>query len=119
MYAAAGIDLRAESAVVGVGALVGRPPQGAADIIRTLYAAGLRRLHGFGVKGRVLDEVGALLESVDSAAWSTEARRRGGRCPHGLVEWERNCPRAAQDWGRQQRDRGQLPVQEMLPGGAW
>lgn len=116
MYRAAGIDLRTEKLVVGVGALVGRPPNEAADIVRTLYAAGLHRLHGFGVKGRVLDAVGGLLESLDSAEWSGEARRRSGLCPHGLTRWERNCPRAAQDWGDQQRQRGAgACVQEMLP----
>lgn len=116
MYRAAGIDLRTEQLVVGVGALVGRPPKQAAAIIRLLHAAGLHRLHGFGVKGRVLDLAGGLLESIDSASWSSEARRRGGLCPHGLTKWERNCPRAAQGWGAQQRQRAaQAPVQEMLP----
>lgn len=116
MYRAAGIDLHAEQLVVGVGALVGRPPKQAAAIIRLLYAAGLHRLHGFGVKGRVLDLAGGLLESIDSASWSSEARRRGGLCPHGLTKWERNCPRAAQGWGTQQRRRAaQAPIQEMLP----
>lgn len=116
MYTEAGIDLRAEQLVVGVGSLVRRPSAEAADIIRLLHAAGLRRLHGFGVKGRVLDLVGGLLESVDSATWSDEARRRSGRCPHGLVEWERNCPRAAEGWGERQRERAaHAPVQEVLP----
>lgn len=117
MYRAAGIDLHAENTVVGVGSLVGRPPKEAADIIRTLYAAGLHHLHAFGVGVRVLEEVGPLLCSIDSAKWSSEARRRGGLCPHGLVTWERNCPRAAQEWGARQRQRSaDLPgVQEMLP----
>jgi hypothetical protein len=116
MYEAAGIDLRAERLPVGVGALVGRTPTEAADIVRVLHAAGLRNLHGFGVKGRVLDLVGELLASVDSAGWSSEARRRGGMCPHGLVAWERNCPQAAQDWGTAQRERAaRAVVQEALP----
>lgn len=117
MYRDAGIDLRAEDTVVGVGSLVGRTPQDVADIIRTVYAAGLHRLHGFGVKGRPLDLVGPLLESIDSAAWSTEARRRGGLCPHNLgVTWERNCPTAAIEWGQAQRDRAAgVQAQEMLP----
>lgn len=116
LYAAAGIDLRAERLPVGVGALVGRTPTEAADIVRVLHAAGLRNLHGFGVKGRVLDLVGDLLASVDSAAWSTEARRRAGACPHGLVAWERNCPLAAQEWGEGQRERAaRAVVQEALP----
>lgn len=116
MYLAAGIDLTAEDVVVGVGALVGRKPSEAAAIIRALHAAGLHRLHGFGVKGLILDEVGPLLESIDSAGWSGEARRRHGKCPHGLVEWERNCPLFAQEWGAQQRERGaHVHVQQMLP----
>lgn len=116
LYRAAGIDLRKEKLVVGVGALVGRSPQDSADIVRTLYAAGLHRLHGFGAKSRVLDLVGALLESFDSAEWSGEARRHTGLCPHGLTRWEQNCPRAAQDWGDQQRERAaRAHVQEMFP----
>jgi hypothetical protein len=122
IYAEAGIDLRAETLPIGVGALVGRSPAEAADIIRTLHAAGLTRLHGFGVKGLVLDAVGGLLHSVDSASWSRDARwspqarESGGLCPHGLTRWERNCPRAAQQWGRQQQRRAaQAPVQPMLP----
>jgi hypothetical protein len=117
MYRAAGIDLAAEDIVVGVGALVGRKPSEAALIIRALHAAGVQRLHGFGVKGLILDEVGPLLESIDSAGWSGEARRRHGRCPHNLVEWERNCPLFAQQWGEAQRVRAYAAtgVQEMLP----
>lgn len=115
MYAQAGIDLRAER-LVGVGALMGRPVQEAAEIVSLLYAAGLTRLHGFGVKGRLLDLSGPWWESVDSAAWSANARRRTGRCPHGLVEWEANCPRAALDWGvRQRRRAARTAVQEALP----
>jgi hypothetical protein len=117
MYRAAGIDLRDEKLVVGVGALVKRPAAEAADIIRTLHAAGLKRLHGFGVKGEVLSLVGPLLESVDSASWSMEIRMRAdGPCPHGLVKWERNCPVAAQQWAVQQRRRAATAVvQEALP----
>jgi hypothetical protein len=117
MYRAAGIDLRNERLVVGVGALVKRPAEEAADIIRTLHAAGLKRLHGFGVKGAVLSLVGPLVESVDSASWSAEIRHRAeGPCPHGLVKWERNCPIAAQQWAAQQRVRAATAVvQEALP----
>jgi hypothetical protein len=115
-YRAAGIDLRAETLPVGVGALVGRRAGEAADIIRMLYAAGLRNLHGFGVKSRVLDLVGGLVASVDSAGWSIDARHRAGMCPHGLTAWERNCPRAATTWGAGQRARAAGAfVQEALP----
>ncbi|XVU24189.1 DUF7221 family queuine tRNA-ribosyltransferase-like protein [Actinoplanes sp. CA-054009] len=116
IYAEAGIDLRLERLPVGIGALVGRSATEAADIIRVLYAAGLHRLHGFGVKGPVLDLVGGLLHSIDSASWAQEARLRQGHCPHGLVRWERNCPLAAQQWGDRQRQRGaRAQVQPMLP----
>lgn len=105
LYAAAGIELRAEHLVIGVGALVGRPAGEVAAIVRALYGAGLRRLHGFGVKGRVLEDIGGLLSSIDSASWSAQARHQSGPCPHGLVAWERNCPRAAQAWAARQRAR--------------
>lgn len=105
MYAAAGVDLRAESLPIGVGALVGRPAGEVAAIVRALYDAGLRGLHGFGVKGRVLDDIGGLLASIDSAAWSAAARHQAGPCPHGRVTWERNCPIAAQEWADRQRAR--------------
>lgn len=116
LYREYGIDLRASRHVIGVGALVGRSPAEAADIIRSLHAAGLTRLHGFGLKTRVLDLVGPLLESIDSSAWSREARNRFGPCPHGLVKWERNCPLYAQEWGERQHTRGaRAAVQEVLP----
>lgn len=107
MYQQAGIDLRAEQLVVGVGALVGRPAGEVAAIVRALHGVGLRRLHGFGVKGRVLEQIGALLESVDSAAWSAEARHQSGPCTHGGI-WERNCPVAAQSWAARQRARAAI-----------
>lgn len=115
MYRAAGIDLLTEP-LVGVGALVGRPAQEAALIIKMLHAAGLRRLHGFGLKGPALRLVGDLVASVDSANWSGQARYEVGQCPHGLVEWEANCPIAAKEWAQRERAAAAAaPVQEMLP----
>ncbi|MCX5066736.1 hypothetical protein OOJ91_12855 [Micromonospora lupini] len=115
MYAAAGIDLRAEPAVA-VGALLRRPVREAAAIVRLLHAAGLTRLHTLGGKGPLLDQVGGLIASTDSADWSGDARRHVGLCPHGLVRWETNCPRAAQEWGAAQRGRAaRSQVQPMLP----
>lgn len=102
MYRRAGIDLHAEP-LVGVGALLGRPPGEAARIVEVLHAAGLRRLHLFGGKGRLLEEVGDLAVSVDSAGWSDEMRRRAGHCVHDQVKWERNCPHAARQWAHRQR----------------
>jgi hypothetical protein len=69
--------------VVGVGALVGRPPAEAADIVRMLYAAGLHRLHGFGVKGRVLDPA--------AGWWRASTRPHGQRRPVGAA----GCARTA------------------------
>lgn len=108
LYRAAGIDLREERHPIGVGALVGRNPSEVRDILRALFAAGLRRMHGFGVKGAQLDQGAPFLESIDSAAWSAGARHRGGECPHGTVKWERNCPHAAIEWTRQQYARAVL-----------
>ncbi|MFY1595574.1 DUF7221 family queuine tRNA-ribosyltransferase-like protein [Micromonospora sp. WMMD737] len=114
MYAAAGIDLRAEP-VVAVGALLRRPVREAAEIVRVLHAAGLT-LHTLGGKGPLLDLVGGLIASTDSADWSGNARRHTGRCPHGLVRWEQNCPVAAREWGAGQRERAaRAQVQPMLP----
>lgn len=121
MYAAAGIDLRAEQLPVGVGALVGRASKQAADIIRALDGAGLHQLHGFGVKGPTLDLAGGLLTSIDSADWSGEARRNVGKCVHGRTVWETNCPQAAREWGQRQRARAaRSAVQRVLPmADAW
>lgn len=104
MYLRAGIDLRTEP-LVGVGALLGRPPREAAEIVRLLHAAGLTRLHAFGGKGRLVEAVGALLTSIDSAGWSDQARRTDDLCPHEQsgVRWERNCPHAATAWAARQR----------------
>lgn len=125
MWQARGHDLTDGSTVVGVGALVKRAPAEAADIIRTLHAAGVRRMHGFGLKGPVLALIGPLLESFDSAGWSDEARRAAeeagdpGLCRHGNgVKYERNCHVYAMQWaGRQQQRAAHAHVQEMLPMG--
>ncbi len=108
MYRDAGIDVTSE--LVGVGALVKRGPKEVAAIVEALWSVGVRRMHGFGMKTRVLDLVGHRFESVDSADWSGTARREArktgdGSCPHGLVEWETNCPVAAREWCDEQRGR--------------
>ncbi|WBB94101.1 DUF6884 domain-containing protein [Verrucosispora sp. WMMC514] len=114
MYAQAGIDLRAEP-IVAVGALLRRPVREAAEIVRLLHAAGLR-LHTLGGKGPLLGLVGGLIESTDSADWSGNARRHVGRCRHGLVVWEANCPQAAAEWGVRQRELAAgSAAQPMLP----
>lgn len=119
MWKARGYDLTTMDTVIGVGALVGRAPRDVADIIRALYAAGVRRMHGFGVKGPALALAGPLLESIDSAGWSDEARRDVDElCPHNLVKFERNCRVYAQQWADRQRGyAARAQVQEMLPIG--
>lgn len=114
MYLQHGIDLRAEQLVVGVGALVGRRPQEAADIIRAIRAAGVERLHGFGVKGPMLDLAGEDLDSMDSANWSGDARYTIGRCTHGKgIDWESNCPEAALEWAAAQQERARGGTRQM------
>jgi len=75
-YSRAGIDLRAEP-FVGLGSVCRRLATTAIDpIIRALYAHGITRLHGFGVKLHGLLACGHLLASADSMAWSYAARRQ-------------------------------------------
>jgi hypothetical protein len=75
-YAAAGIDLSVE-ALVGLGSVCRRQATGeAAEIVTALRAAGVARLHGFGVKTAGLLRYGHLLASADSLAWSYAARRQ-------------------------------------------
>ncbi|MEV5264135.1 DUF7221 family queuine tRNA-ribosyltransferase-like protein [Streptomyces werraensis] len=74
-YERAGVDLAREP-VVGLGSVcrLQSTREGAA-IVTTMAARGLR-LHGFGFKTLGLEQVGHLLASADSAAWSYHARRR-------------------------------------------
>ncbi len=106
MYLAAGVDLAVEQLPVGVGALVGRQPKEVAEIVAALHARGLQNLHGFGVKGPALNLCGRSFTSTDSSKWSLEARYLAEpRCPHGLAEYETNCPVAAVLWAQEQRER--------------
>lgn len=93
--------------LVAVGALVGRPRQLVADVLRLTTAAGVR-VHVLGAKGEVLAELRERwteqVWSADSAAWSYRARRGGIRlapdCPHpGDC---RNCLAWAIAWSREQ-----------------
>jgi hypothetical protein len=61
----------------------------AGRILTALHEAGLRRLHGFGVKTLGLAAFGQLLISADSMAWSVDARRRGS--PLAGCTRHRNC----------------------------
>lgn len=102
MYAAAGIDLTREP-TVGLGTVCRRQSTAeAADIVRAITSLGIR-LHGFGFKRSGLAEVGHLLTSSDSLAWSDAARRRPVRmpgCSHGKTGEGTcaNCPRWAMEW---------------------
>lgn len=96
-YQRSGVDLTAEP-IVGLGTVCRRQAtREIAAIVWTLACHGLR-LHGFGAKTSGLTTYGHLLESADSQAASYGARMRVGRCPHGLVKWEANCPRWARQW---------------------
>jgi hypothetical protein len=88
-YAAAGVDLTTEP-LVGVGSVCRRQgTKQAAEIIGELRRAGIRRLHGFGVKTTGLLRYGHLLASADSLAWSYGARRTPPLPGH---RWRhRNC----------------------------
>lgn len=96
-YEAAGVDLRVEG-LVCVGTVCRRQATSAAtDIITLLRAAGLTRLHGFGMKITGLRTLGGMLESVDSMAWSYGARREKPLpgCRHANCA---NCLRYAHQW---------------------
>lgn len=99
IYREYGIDVLAETDVVGVGALVGRAPTEAARIIARLHQAGVRRMHGFGVKGKALEMVHPLLESADTSNWSLYARNNKIRLPDCTHPGDcRNCYRYAVRW---------------------
>lgn len=99
MYQAAGVDLT-EAPLVGLGSVCRRQATREIGlIVSELETTGLR-LHGFGVKGDGIKRYGLLLTSADSMAWSFGARKRGGRCKHGVVKHETNCPVWAASWWR-------------------
>ncbi len=91
--------------VVGLGSVCRRQGMSSAtDIVRRLTAAGFK-LHGFGFKLNGLRQVGALLQSADSMAWSYAARRREvlRGCRHGKSGAGNcaNCPFWAAVWRKQ------------------
>jgi hypothetical protein len=74
-YCGVGIDLTTMP-TVGIGSVCRRQATTeATGIIRSLWAQGIKNLHGFGFGVRGLREVGALMASADSMAWSYGARR--------------------------------------------
>jgi hypothetical protein len=97
LYAAHGVDLRAEP-VVGLGSVCRRQASAEiATIVSVISAIGIQ-LHGFGVKTEAMDTYGPLLTSADSFAWSYGMRRRVRHCAHGLTRWAANCPACARAW---------------------
>lgn len=103
MFAANGVDLTAVP-VVGVGSLVGKPPDHVERIGTGLHDRGIARLHGFGVKGSQIDAAGHHMSTVDSMAWSTGGRHRPmPDCTHpGTCA---NCVRFALGWRADQIER--------------
>jgi hypothetical protein len=109
-YDRAGVDLTVEP-LVGLGTVCRR--QATAEIGAIVWELARRGLplHGFGVKADGLRSYGHLLASADSMAGSYGARRRVGRCPHGIVAWEANCPEWARQWRSGVLDRLAAPAQ--------
>ncbi len=97
LYTIAGVDLNA-APVVGLGSVCRRQATGeAAHIVNGLRAAGIGRLHGFGIKVLGLRRYGQRLASADSMAWSYAARRTAALpgCTHRSCQ---NCPTFALAW---------------------
>lgn len=96
MYAAAGVDLKAEP-TVGLGSVCRRQATGEAETI-VMNLSNLR-LHGFGMKTEGIHRYGGLLASADSLAWSFAGRKRGtctdkksrcANCRHWAMDWRAN-----------------------------
>jgi hypothetical protein len=95
LYDRAGVDLRAEP-LVGVGTMCRRQATGGPLILRDLAFDGLR-LHAFGFKIDGLRQVGSVLASADSMAWSERWRHELPLPGHGHRHCN-NCPEAALLW---------------------
>ena len=97
-YERAGVRL-ADLPIVGVGSVCRR--QATAEIVPIVRAITRRgiRLHGFGVKRTGLEQIGGLLTSADSMAWSFTARRQPVLLP-GCTTHQNcaNCLRYALKW---------------------
>ena len=81
LYADHGVDLGREP-IVGIGSVCRRQAdEEIHDVVATVRDLGIRNLHAFGVKTGGLGLYGHLLSSVDSCAWSLNARFRGSPLP--------------------------------------
>jgi hypothetical protein len=97
LYDHAGVDLTAEG-LVGLRSVCRRQAtREAAELVAELAGLGLP-LHGFGVKVSGLQVYGDLLASVDSMAWSYQARREQIRHPGCRHQSCNNCVRQAGLW---------------------
>jgi hypothetical protein len=95
MFGAAGVDLAALP-VVGVGSIVRHGPAAIERLTTGLNQAGIRRLHGFGVKAQGLAAAAHGLASADSMAWSFAGRMTPlPGCSHRSCA---HCPRWALLW---------------------
>lgn len=98
MYKDLGVDL-SSLPVVGVGSVCRRQNMkvGQSIISSLHFNHGLSNMHGFGFKTSGLREVGALLQSADSLAWSQIARKRKINlgCEHKFCNC---CPKWALKW---------------------
>lgn len=102
MYRSVGVNLATEP-VVGIGSVCRRQgTSGAVDLLLTLAQEGIK-LHGFGLKLTALRQIGYLLASADSMAWSYAGRRQGtcmdkkskcANCLHYALSWRERVIRS-------------------------
>jgi hypothetical protein len=104
LYSDNGVDL-SRLELVGVGSVCRRQSKdlkAAAQIIHAIYNLGIR-MHAFGFKSTGLEEVGGLLASADSMAWSFAGRHeRLPGCTHGNCA---NCHAYAMKWYTELQDK--------------
>jgi hypothetical protein len=93
LYDREGVDLRAEP-VVGVGTMCRRQAMIRGPLILRDLASDGYRLHAFGFKVEGLRQVGAVIASADSTAWSARWRHEP-RLPGHTHQHCNNCPEAA------------------------
>jgi hypothetical protein len=96
LYERAGVDLRAER-VVGVGTMCRRQAMLRGPFILRDLASDGYRLHAFGFKMEGLRQVGGVVASADSMAWS-ERWKHEPPLPGHTHQHCNNCPEAALLW---------------------